>query len=144
MPLRLKPSEARKLGVPVPIWEPPLERPRKPRKPRGAKTGSVSAPRLFVAACKAHGLPEPVPEYRFLKDRKFRWDWAWPRFGVAVEIQGGIWVQGKHSRGAGQLRDFEKWNLAQKAGWHVFLATPQQVSDGSLFEFLRDVFAPFA
>jgi len=33
-------------------------------------------------------LPVPVPQYRFHPKRRWRMDWAWPRYRVAVEIDG--------------------------------------------------------
>jgi hypothetical protein len=86
-----------------------------------------------------YGLPIPVPEYRFMKDRRFRFDWAWPGKLIAVEIQGGIWTRGRHSRGYGQMGDYEKLNLAQALGWRVFYFTPVQLRKGEAQEFMKEV-----
>ena len=48
---------------------------------------------------RAAGLPEPVPEYRWHPVRKFRADYALPLHRVLIEIHGGLWVNGGHSRG---------------------------------------------
>jgi very-short-patch-repair endonuclease len=69
--------------------------------------------------CGALGLPCPHPEYRFHEQRKFRFDWAWPDRKVALEEDGGVWTRGRHTRGAGFLRDMEKLNLAVELGWRV-------------------------
>jgi very-short-patch-repair endonuclease len=69
--------------------------------------------------CRACDLPEPVAEYRFHAERRWRFDFAWPERKVAVEIDGGIWVHGRHNRASGYLADLEKLNAAAEAGWRV-------------------------
>ena len=43
-----------------------------------------------------------TPEYRFHPTRKWRLDW-FHESGVGVEIEGGIWTKGRHTRGKGFL-----------------------------------------
>jgi len=85
----------------------------------------------------AYGLPEPVGEYRFSFPRKWRFDWAWPDRKVAVEIEGGAWIAGRHSRGAGFLSDMEKYNTAVSLGWKLFRFTPAQLRSGEAAAFLN-------
>ena len=68
-------------------------------------------------------LPEPVREYRFCASRRWRFDFAWPEQRVAVECQGGVWTNGRHSRGAGQEADYEKHNAAVLLGWRILYVT---------------------
>lgn len=68
-------------------------------------------------------------EYHGIPNRKFRFDFCHPPSLVAIEIQGGIWVGGRHSGGVGQLRDFEKLNLAILGGWSVFQLSSEMISD---------------
>jgi hypothetical protein len=79
--------------------------------------------------CRAEGLPMPTPEYKFLSNRRFRFDWAWVPYRLALEIDGGVWMKGggRHTRGAGFMRDQEKMNLAALHGWRVFRCTPQTI-----------------
>jgi len=65
-------------------------------------------------------------EYRFHPVRRWRFDYAMPEVKVAVEIDGGVFVCGRHSRGIGQVRDMEKMNAAAELGWRVLHFTPQQ------------------
>lgn len=65
-----------------------------------------------------------VAELPFHPKRKFRFDYACPEHGVAIEIDGGIWTGGRHSGGVGQKKDFEKLNLAAEMGWLVLHYTP--------------------
>lgn len=77
--------------------------------------------------CRADGLPMPVPELKFHPTRRFRFDWAWTDQKIALEIDGGVWSGGRHTRGAGFMRDQEKTNLAALDGWLVFRCTPQTI-----------------
>ena len=79
--------------------------------------------------CTLHRFPEPEPEYRFHRVRRWRFDFAWPEHKVALEIEGGVWTRGRHVRPHGFLRDIEKYNWATALGWRVLRATPQMVSD---------------
>ena len=66
-------------------------------------------------------------ELLFAKDyngRRWRFDWALPSAMVAVEIDGGAYAQGRHTRGAGFESDCEKGNMALLLGWRVFHFTP--------------------
>lgn len=80
-------------------------------------------------------------EFRFDPDRKWRFDAAiLTRFGpkVAIEIDGGAWTRGRHTRGAGYIADMEKLNRAARLGWKVYRFTPEQVRTGYAKEFLRE------
>lgn len=76
------------------------------------------------------GLPSPAREYRFHPKRRWRFDFAWPLYKVAAEVDGGIYSRGRHVRGAGFERDAEKGNAAVMAGWRVLHFTPRMVRSG--------------
>lgn len=65
----------------------------------------------------------PVPEFQFLVKRRFRFDRAWVSQKVAVELEGGTWSRGRHTRGSGFERDCHKYNIAALAGWRVLRFT---------------------
>lgn len=69
--------------------------------------------------------------------RRWRLDFAWPPLMVALEIQGGTWVQGGHSRGRGYEADCDKANAATLLGWRLLRVTGNQVWDGRALEVLR-------
>jgi hypothetical protein len=116
---------------------------RSKRARSSAKTTVPTAPsRLeaeFALQLRAHKIPEPIREYRFSKERRFRFDFAWPdsRFRVAVELQGGVWTAGRHSRGTGFIADCDKRNLAQIEGWTVLTFTGEHLKDGTAIELTR-------
>lgn len=74
--------------------------------------------------------PGVVPEHEFHATRRWRFDYAWPGPMVALEIEGGAWTQGRHTRGQGFVADLEKYSEAAIAGWCVLRATPQQLESG--------------
>lgn len=80
--------------------------------------------------CRAVGLPAPVTELRFAPPRRWRFDYAWEADGLALEVDGGGWINGRHSRGSGIEKDCEKLNAAIARGWRVLRATPAMVRDG--------------
>lgn len=73
----------------------------------------------FILIVKESKLPFPIQEYRFNLNRKWRFDFAYPDKKIAIEIEGGIWIQGRHSRGKGMLTDMEKYNWAVINGWKI-------------------------
>ncbi len=97
--------------------------------------------KIFSAACKARGIPEPVPEYRFHKVRKWRFDYAWPEYRVALEVDGGIWTGGKHGRGAGIAKDHEKANYAAAMGWLLIRVQPKHLNLEVTAQFLKAAMA---
>lgn len=82
---------------------------------------------IFLAMCKGAGLPVPTTEHKFHPDRRWRFDYAWPDLKVALEVEGGIWSGGRHTRGAGYAKDMEKYSEAAILGWAVIRCTPDQL-----------------
>ncbi len=87
---------------------------------------------------KAYRLQMPEREHVFATPRRWRFDFAWPARKLAAEVQGGTWVRGRHSRGAGMRKDAEKYNTAALLGWHVLLFTGDMVKDGSAIQTVKD------
>lgn len=77
-------------------------------------------------------------EYKFHPDRRWRADYSLSRgrWQALVEIDGGAWSQGRHTRGKGFIADMEKLNTASAMGYKVFRFTPQQVLRGEAKEFI--------
>ena len=103
------------------------------------KKTETQAP-LLVSQCAALRLPIPVLEYYFHPTRRWRFDLAWPDYRLAVEIDGGGWVNGRHSRGAGIEDDAEKLAEAVLKGWRVFRSSPRQVKTGTVVTWLERAF----
>ena len=82
---------------------------------------------LFTRLCASYLGAECVKEYRFYKQRKWRFDYALPLYKIAVEVEGGVWTQGRHVRPKGFLSDMQKYNTAALLGWRVFRTTPDRL-----------------
>lgn len=68
-------------------------------------------------------------EHEFHPERRWRFDFAAPCARVALEIEGGVWTRGRHSRGAGMIGDMRKYNAATAKGWKIIRCTPQMFED---------------
>jgi very-short-patch-repair endonuclease len=88
--------------------------------------------------CELAKLPKPEAEFRFHPTRRWRFDWAFRAESLAVEIEGGAWVGGRHTRGAGYVKDLEKYNCATLLGWRILRFTPQQVKSGEALNVLTE------
>ena len=82
---------------------------------------------IMKLMCQAHGIPEPEAELKFHPKRKWRLDFAWMPQKVALEIEGGVWTGGRHTRGSGFIKDMEKYNEAVLAGYLLLRCTPAQL-----------------
>ncbi|CAH0528436.1 hypothetical protein CTH30272_02120 [Allocatenococcus thiocycli] len=88
---------------------------------------------LFKSNIKSLGLPVPESEYRFkgfCGKRRWRFDFAYPDLKVAIEIEGGVYTKGRHTRGKGYEADCEKYNTATAMGWRIFRFTTGMVKSG--------------
>lgn len=71
---------------------------------------------------------KPQRQFQFHEKRKFRFDFAWPAVKLAVEINGGQWINGGHNRGGGMNNDCDKKRLAIEADWRVMEFTGDDIS----------------
>lgn len=83
----------------------------------------------FALHCAAH-LLTPSREHQFHTGRKWALDFAWPERKLAVEIEGGTKLNGRHNRHTGFTADCEKYNAAALAGWKVLRYTTDMVFAG--------------
>lgn len=96
-----------------------------------------TAPLFFTQ----HGLPAPVAEFRFHPTRRWRFDYAWPAHRVALEVEGGIWVGGRHINPRGFFNDLEKYNAAAVLGWRILRVTPKAVGTLVAVQLVKDAIA---
>jgi len=74
---------------------------------------------MHPSVLKTYGIPIPEVELKFHPKRKWKFDFAWSKQKVALEIHGGVWSNGHHVRGQGFIDDREKVGAAQELGWIV-------------------------
>lgn len=88
--------------------------------------------RFFEKTLEASNLPPFKREFLFAQEvgRKWRFDYAWPQYKLALEIEGGSWVNGRHNRASGFIADMGKYNQAAFLGWKILRVTPKDVDSG--------------
>lgn len=73
------------------------------------------------------------------RQRLWRFDFAHVESRTAVEVDGGAFTQGRHTRGRGFEQDLEKLNTAQAQGWHVYRLTERLIDEGWVERIVADV-----
>ena len=73
-------------------------------------------------------------EHLFHPCRKWRIDFAIVNLKIGIEIEGGVWSNGAHTRGKGFVEDMEKYNSAATLGWVILRFTPQDLNKITTFE----------
>lgn len=92
---------------------------------------------VFTIICKTDLGVECVKEYRFHPKRMWRFDYAIPQHKIALEVEGGIWTRGRHTRPQGFLGDVDKYNTATLMGWRVFRVTPDTLYGNATINMLK-------
>ncbi len=90
----------------------------------------------LVQQLKAYKI-EFEQEFRFDPNRKWRADFHLVGKLILIEVEGGIWSNGRHTRGKGYIADMEKYNSAQKLGYSVYRYSTEQVKSGLAIEEIR-------
>lgn len=85
---------------------------------------------LMEMHLKELGLVPFEREFRFHAQRKWRADFAVPARKLLIEIEGGAWTQGRHTRGNGFTADIEKYNAASCEGFTLLRFTPDMIRRG--------------
>lgn len=70
--------------------------------------------------------PGAISEHKFLGDRKFRFDFAWPKHKIALEYEGGNYSKIRktgHLSVSGYEKDCYKYSRAAIDGWIVIRST---------------------
>lgn len=103
---------------------------------------------VFQALLQRERITVPEREYSFHAIRKWRFDYAWPRWKVALEVEGGVFgftdpktgqrrSGGAHSSITGIKRDIEKYNHAAAMGWLVVRCMPTTLATGETMAFVK-------
>jgi len=107
------------------------------RRAGGRGEGASELESIALNRIERAGLPPPVREHRFAPPRMWRMDLAYPGAMVAVEIEGAVWIGGRHTRGAGFTNDCRKYGEATARGWRVIRCTREMVEDGTMVDLLK-------
>lgn len=115
---------------------------KKPKHSRKGNTpaGPSSLEQLLLMHLKAENLTAGLAqEYAFHPERKWRMDFAWPENKIAIEVEGGVWTQGRHTRPQGFINDTHKYNQAAILGWTVLRFTEQCIKSGEAIKSIKSL-----
>ena len=93
---------------------------------------------LFTSICASDIGVECIREYAFHPTRKWRFDYAIPEHKIAIEVDGGVWINGRHNRASGYVKDLDKFNAAASMGWVALKFTPDQLYKSATFDLIRE------
>ena len=103
------------------------------------KVAKSEGEEAFALQLQARGIASGwVREYRYLPKRRCRADFAHPMKRILVEVEGGAWSAGRHTRGRGFEDDCEKQNAAMLLGWRIFRGTTAMAVDGRLAQVVEE------
>ena len=106
------------------------------KKPRPA------APDMFLRLLQHEFKSlEIVKEHQFHPVRKWRFDYAVVDLKIAVEVDGAVWVGGRHNRASGYIADMEKLNTAASMGWLVLRITTDDRFCTKTLKMIKDTVA---
>lgn len=131
-------------------------RPRCPTNERAGGGGVSAAEALLALHVAGVKLPPPQREYPFaamevgrgrgVKQRlrlaglrNWRFDFAWPPQRLAVEVEGGAYSYGRHTRGRGFSDDLRKYHHALRLGWVVYRCDPDMIRSGVVVGVIQDI-----
>lgn len=92
---------------------------------------------IFTQLVKSVHQLEVVKEYRFDPVRRWRIDYAIPSQLIAIEVEGGVYIQGRHTRGSGFVKDMEKYNELACKGWTLLRVTPDSLLTSNTLEMIQ-------
>ncbi|MFU8927539.1 hypothetical protein [Acinetobacter puyangensis] len=110
---------------------------RRSRQTATAKTGSHGEC-VLAAQLDMIGI-EYEQEYKFHPQRKWRADFKIEGYPILIEVEGGTYSNGRHSRGTGFAKDCGKYNAAAKLGYFVIKGDTNQVKSGELLRDIQDM-----
>ncbi|MCZ8144883.1 hypothetical protein [Flavobacterium sp.] len=83
---------------------------------------------ILMALEKSKAIPKYHKEFQF-SDRKFRFDYAFPEFKLAIEYEGLVSEKSGHTTLKGYTKDCSKYNLATLMGWKILRYTALNYRD---------------
>lgn len=122
--------------------------------PRKKKNQPSDLELEFMHQIRVAQLPKPERELRFAAERvgsapgmrerlkkyslqDWRFDLAWREHKLAVELNGGNYVGGRHSNATQLTGEYRKINKAQQLGWVVLIFDRKLVESGEALRQLK-------
>lgn len=114
---------------------------KKGKRKRPSQRRESPLERELELQLKASRMNGWAREVMLIPGRKLRCDFVWDREWLVVEIEGGVFTRGRHTRGKGFEDDCEKYALLMCMGWRVLRVTGGQVKSGKALEWIRGLLA---
>jgi len=80
-----------------------------------------------------------VTEHKFHPVRHWRFDYALPQLGIAIEYEGLYSKKSRHTSIKGFREDCRKYNEAALLGWVVIRVTNDMLKSGEVLEYLQKI-----
>ena len=93
----------------------------------------------FFTVLKLHNIELPDFEVKFHPTRKWRFDYCWQSKMIALEVEGGVFSGGRHTRGLGFMNDIEKYNNASLLGYRLIRTTPTELRSKENIELIKQI-----
>lgn len=93
---------------------------------------------------RENGIPPSATNFPVAQDRSWTCDMVWIEKKVALEVEGGVFIGGRHTRGKGYTDDCEKYNALQINGWVVLRYTTTHLRKKNRHRLLADLKAVLA
>ena len=81
----------------------------------------------FLRFMRSHGVDSFARDYVAIPGRRWKIDLAHVEKKIAVEIHGGTYARGRHSRHEGMQSDLEKERALVAAGWRCIAFTGEEI-----------------
>ena len=112
----------------------------KSHSPKKIKRLPSNLENSFCFQLSQANLPKPTRELQFHPERRWRFDFAFEEYQVAVELEGGTYLHGKVTQGkkqksrhltpTGFYADCQKYAEAGILGWLVIRADAKMIKNG--------------
>jgi hypothetical protein len=70
-----------------------------------------------------------ISEVKLIPNRRFRFDFVHMDSKTAIELNGGNFINGRHTRPVALNNEYEKMNLALLNGYQVFILSSQMINE---------------
>lgn len=111
--------------------------PARLRAAQGLEPAGSDLERALDTAIHLAGLPRPERELKLIPGRKFQSDFVWQAARLIVEVEGGTYNGGRHTRGKGFESDAFKYNTLTLMGWKVIRVTAAHIKSGEALQWIE-------
>lgn len=92
--------------------------------------------RLFERILKSYG--DVTAEFKFHPKRRWKFDYCYTREKLAIEIEGGIWIRGRHNSPKGFKKDMDKYNHATLLGYRLLRFAPDELMRAKTHDLIKE------